>query len=274
MSNDILPFWQEIGSSTSVIAQRVSEKLKTKTSHTGTLDPLASGVILILKGQEYFKKEKYIQEQKEYQFNVLFGISTDTHDAMGIITDYSTIAHLDQDTVKQKILEMKGLYHQKYPDFSSKKFQGKHLWEFRRQGLEVPEFFIDGEVKEIVTGEIKKITKEDLISLFHKQILQVEGNFRQEEILKQYSRQNLLLPSYFFYLPLTIVMSRGLYIRGFVRDLSDKLKIPAIVFNLVRVKDGHFSKEDSNKVSEFFKEELSSDPKFLKPKYIQLQKNI
>ena len=62
MNNDILPFWQEIGTSTSIIAKRVSEKLGVPTSHTGTLDPLASGVVLILKGDEYYKKENYIQK--------------------------------------------------------------------------------------------------------------------------------------------------------------------------------------------------------------------
>ena len=272
MLDDILPFWQEIGSSTSIIAQKVAEKLKTKTSHTGTLDPLASGVVLILKGEEYFNKEKFIQEDKTYEFNLLFGISTDTHDAMGMVTSYKEYQELDYIEVKNKILDMKGNYHQRYPDFSSKKFQGKHLWEYRRLGLEVPEFYIDGEIKNIEIGQIEKISREVVISLFNQQISQVEGNFRQEEILRQYLPQNLLLPSKFFFIPLSVVMSRGLYVRGFARDISNSLSMPAIVFNLVRIKDGEYNRKSCNLLSEFFKEEITRDSNFLKPRFLELPK--
>ena len=122
MNNDILPFWQEIGTSTSIIAKRVSEKLGAPTSHTGTLDPRASGVVLILKGDEYFNKEKYIQKNKTYEFSILFGFDTDTHDGLGLIT--KTIEDekgLLEKEVAEVIDSFKGLYHQKYPEFSSKK---------------------------------------------------------------------------------------------------------------------------------------------------------
>ena len=44
-----------------------------KAGHTGTLDPMASGVVLILTGSEYFNKERYIQGNKTYNFDILFG---------------------------------------------------------------------------------------------------------------------------------------------------------------------------------------------------------
>ena len=73
MNNDILPFLQEIGTSASIISKRVSEKLKIKTSHTGTLDPLATGVVLVITGEDSQNKEKYIQEKNEYEFEIVLG---------------------------------------------------------------------------------------------------------------------------------------------------------------------------------------------------------
>jgi len=274
-SNNILPFWQELGNSTSVISQKLGEKLKQKTSHTGTLDPLASGVILIITGDEYFNKEKYIQSEKTYSFNLLLGISTDTHDAMGMIQGLKDLKNLDDsylEDLKNTITSFEGFYHQRYPDYSSKKFQGKHLWEYHRSGLEVPEFYIDGEVKSIELGDFQKISQEEIIKLFTSQIRKVTGNFRQEEILKQYSFQNFLLPKSFYSLPVTVMMTRGLYVRGLVRDISEKIQIPSIVYNLIRTKDGLYEEKDCLKLGEYFSEELHQDLNFLKPRFPQLPK--
>lgn len=71
MNTYILPFWKKLGTSSSIIAKRVSEKLNLPTSHTGTLDPLAEGVIKIIVGEDSKNKEKFISEDKMYQFSFL-----------------------------------------------------------------------------------------------------------------------------------------------------------------------------------------------------------
>jgi tRNA pseudouridine55 synthase len=269
MNNDILPFWQEIGTSTSIIARRVSEKLHSKTSHTGTLDPLASGVVLILKGDEYFNKEKYIQNYKTYNFDILFGFSTDTHDALGIIEKSITEElEIDEKKLNDIINSMIGKYHQQYPDFSSKKVEGRSLWEYKRLGLPVPNVFIDGEILEIKTGKIMKISSENEINNLIDTINSISGNFRQEEIVEKY--QSLKVPPHLFRINLEVVMSRGMYVRGLVRDICNNINIPGIVTNLVRTKDGEFSKADCQTIKEYFKEELAQNPKFLNPEFRNL----
>ena len=52
-------------------------------TYAGRLDPMASGLLLILAGEEVKNKEKYLNLEKEYEFEVLFGFSTDTHDILG-----------------------------------------------------------------------------------------------------------------------------------------------------------------------------------------------
>ena len=269
MNNDILPFWQEIGTSTSIIAKRVSEKLGIPTSHTGTLDPMASGVVLILKGDEYFKKEKYIQTFKTYSFEILFGFNTDTHDGLGIITEsLENDFSVDENYLESIINSFKGNYKQQYPDFSSKKVLAKSLWEYKRLGLPVPEVFIEGEVKDIKFGKLLKVgSSEELDSIFEK-INLIKGNFRQDEILSKY--KNTKFPPHLFKINLEVEMSRGLYVRGLVRDICQKIKIPGIVINLVRVKDGNFNVVDCTLLKEFFKEELKSNPDYFSPEFKSL----
>lgn len=269
MTKDILPFWQEIGTSTSIIAKRVSEKIGTPTSHTGTLDPMASGVVLILTGSEYFNKEKYIQGNKTYNFDILFGFETDTHDALGVIEN-----HLREEfeISKNKLIEVinsfKGNYHQKYPEFSSKKVLGKSLWEYKRLNLPVPEVFIDGDVSQIQIGDLKKVSAEDEIKKIENTISKIHGNFRQQEILSQYHETKF--PVHLYKINLEVVMSRGLYVRGLVRDISKKLSIPGIVINLVRVKDGDYSISNCNLLKDYFKEELEKNPNLLNPDFKKL----
>jgi tRNA pseudouridine55 synthase len=270
MNNDILPFWQEIGTSTSIIAKRVSEKLGIPTSHTGTLDPLASGVVLILKGDEYFKKENYIQKDKTYEFEILFGYSTDTHDALGLIENIAAVVTLSSSKIEEAVMSFKGLYHQRYPDFSSKKIDGKSLWEYKRLGLNVPNVYIDGEILEIEISGIEEIASNYQIQLIRDQISKIKGNFRQEEILSKY--ESTKFPETFIKVKIKVVMSRGLYVRGLVRDISEKIELPGIAINLVRIKDGEFSKNDCAILEDYFSKELINNPNYFEPDFKEIKK--
>ena len=271
MNNDILPFWQEIGTSTSIIAKKVSEKLKTPTSHTGTLDPMASGVVLILKGDEYFNKEKYIQDFKTYTFDILFGFSTDTHDGLGIIQDYiKEDLDFNLEEFENILNSFVGYYSQRYPEFSSKKINGKSLWEYKRLGLPVPEVFINGEIKEINLKNYEFVESAIEIENICKQIKLISGNFRQDEILQKYGETKF--HNKFLKINLEVKMSRGLYVRGLVRDISNKINIPGIVINLVRTAEGDFTKNDCRLLSEYFAEELKVNPNFFSPEFKNLNK--
>ncbi len=273
MDTYILPFWKKIGTSSSIIARRVSEKLNLPTSHTGTLDPLAEGVVKIIVGEESRNKEKFISEDKTYHFKFLFGVSTDTHDALGLITDFSD-KRLDLKDLEEDIIlainKFKGKYHQKYPNFSSKKIQGKSLWQYEREGLPVPEVFIDGEVKEVRDINFGKISSTDFLEKVQNQINQVHGNFRQIEIINLYdSKLNNKLFE-LIYCEITVVMTRGLYVRGLARDLSEKINLPCIILDLIRIQDGETKKEDCLIPEEYFEEEILKNQNFLYPDFKNL----
>jgi tRNA pseudouridine55 synthase len=269
MNTYILPFWKKIGTSSSIIAKRVSLKLNLPTSHTGTLDPLAEGVVKVIVGDDSKFKEKFISEDKIYRFKFLFGISTDTHDALGIIDNFSDSSLIPNlDVVKESLNLFIGKYHQQYPNYSSKKVKGKSLWEYQRLNLHVPETFIDGEIKKIDYFTYEKISKKELLEKFFRQINLIHGNFRQEEILKNY--EDLNLPEYFYQLEVEVTMTRGLYVRGLARDLGKKLNIPCIIVDLVRVSDGDIQKEDCVVTEDYFREEILSNQNFLYPEFKNL----
>lgn len=269
MNNSILPFWKPIGTSSSIIAKRVAEKLNCKTSHTGTLDPLAEGVVIVITGESSANKENFISEFKTYEFSFIFGFSTDTHDALGLIeTINSEEIFLTEEQIKEELNTFIGSYKQKYPEFSSKKVLGKSLWEYKRLGLEVPEVFIDGVIKEINVLEFSKLSSTNVLNHIKQQINLIKGNFRQEEILEKYQESSF--PEKFYEVKVRVCMSRGLYVRGLARDLSEKLNINCIILDLIRVKDGEIEKKDCLDVNEYFKEEILKDQNFLFPEFKKL----
>lgn len=269
MNNSILPFWKPIGTSSSIIAKRVSEKLNCKTSHTGTLDPLAEGVVVVIVGDESAFKENFISEFKTYEFSFIFGFSTDSHDALGLVknTNLEEI-FLTEMRVRNELNNFIGRYTQKYPDFSSKKVLGKSLWEYKRLGLSVPEVFIDGTITEIEVLDFSEISSTNVLNHIKTQINQIVGNFRQKEILKKYQESNF--PEKFYKTKVRIKMSRGLYVRGLARDLSEKLHLNCIILDLIRVEDGEIEKKDCLDASEYFKEEILKDQNYLFPVFKKL----
>ena len=113
-------------------------------TYAGRLDPMASGLLLVLAGEETKNKEKYLALDKEYEFEVLFGFATDTYDILGKISSSArqglaeelTQAKLEKE-IKQNLKYFTGKFIQKYPIYSSKTVKGKQLFEYARGGADV-----------------------------------------------------------------------------------------------------------------------------------------
>lgn len=246
----IIALWQPVGYSTHLIAKRVAEKLNMKTSHTGTLDPMAEGVIIILAGEERRKKYDYSNWLKEYEFEMVFGIKTDTLDGLGI-PSFGEIG-FDEDALRDIVDEMIGPYKQKYPKFSAKKLLGKPLHWFARNNvldqIEIPTK--EGEILEFELFDVKDIgytvIKNDVIG----RIKSITGDLRQQEIIDAWESKDST--EVFKIAKLRVVMTKGLYVRGLVRDIADRLKVSAFTFSIKRTKNGSYGKEDSKTPQEFF----------------------
>lgn len=108
-----------------------------KIGHAGTLDPFASGLMILLIGKDFTtKSDQFINLDKEYFATLHLGVTTDTFDTEGkILSQSDTIPSLDQ--IKSALLSFNGTIEQMPPMFSAKKVQGKKLYELARKGIEI-----------------------------------------------------------------------------------------------------------------------------------------
>ncbi|MCX7705984.1 MAG: tRNA pseudouridine(55) synthase TruB [bacterium] len=178
----------------------------SKIGHTGTLDPLASGVLVICIGNATKKADKFLKMEKEYVASLLLGITTDTDDIQGKIIETREINVVDfeENRIRDVVLSFIGEIDQVPPVVSALRRQGERLYKLHRKGKTiVPEprrvFINEIEIKKI---EIPRIV------------------FR-------------------------VVCSRGTYIRALCRDIGKKLGYGAVQESLIRLRVGQFRIEDA-----------------------------
>lgn len=110
-------------------------------AYAGRLDPMASGKLLILIGNECKVQEKYHGLDKEYKFSILFGVGSDTGDVLGLIKETGALK-IDKSKIKKITHNLIGDIELPYPNFSSKTILGKplHVWtlEGRLDEIEIP----------------------------------------------------------------------------------------------------------------------------------------
>ena len=211
---------------------------------------MASGLLLILAGEEAKNKEKYLGLDKEYKFEVLFGFSTDTHDILGlpprpclggkgkVLLSLMGQAELEE-KIKNEIKSFVGESIQKYPMYSSKTVKGKPLFAYARVGeeVEIPERKIL--IKKLTLLKVRKIDNKKLLGNIEKRIKKVKGDFRQEEILKIWKKELKEKGDYFIG-SFKIRCSSGTYVRVVADTLGDRLKVLSLAYSIKRTKVGKY----------------------------------
>ena len=108
-----------------------------KAGHTGTLDPMATGVLPILLG-EYTKISKYlIEHDKKYVAKIKLGEKRDTGDCEGNVIEERIVKHIDENSVKDVLKSFLGKSKQIPPMYSAIKINGKKLYEYAREGTKI-----------------------------------------------------------------------------------------------------------------------------------------
>ncbi len=109
-----------------------------RVGHAGTLDPMATGVLVILIGRATKLATRFMQDEKEYIAKLFFGRRTDTQDSTGKVVEEKHIDGIDVTSVKKALGSFLGEIEQMPPMVSAKKYQGKRLYEIARRGNTVP----------------------------------------------------------------------------------------------------------------------------------------
>ena len=179
-----------------------------KVGHTGTLDPLATGVLIVCMNKALKVVDLITASDKEYIAKVVLGIDTDTLDITGnIINECKTDVNVDM--VKSVLNSFVGKSIQEVPKYSAVKVNGKKLYEYARNGIDV-----ELPKREIQIFDIELISDIDIIDGHQ------EFSFR-------------------------VKVSKGTYIRCLIRDIGIKLGCFACMKELTRTKQGKFSIDES-----------------------------
>ncbi len=121
-------------SSFSVVAQARRRLGVKKIGHGGTLDPFATGLLVLLVGRNFTKKaSEFLQGDKHYLACLKLGVSTDSFDCEGTVVEQSDKVPTEQE-VQQVLKQFQGTFDQTPPMFSAKKVGGVRLYELARKG--------------------------------------------------------------------------------------------------------------------------------------------
>jgi len=131
------------------VVQKARKSLRQKrVGHCGTLDPDATGLLLLTLGQATRLTRFLIHAPKIYLGEIRFGVATDTYDAAGRVVAEAPIDRLDEATIDAAMARFVGTIEQKLPAYSAHKLQGVKFYEMARRGEDVPDVS-----KEVTVGE-------------------------------------------------------------------------------------------------------------------------
>lgn len=108
-----------------------------KIGHAGTLDPMATGLMIMGIGTGTKKLHEYLKLDKTYEAHIEFGFSTDTGDLEGAVVEKQDVAPFSQETIDELVSNMVGTHALAVPRYSAIKKNGKPLYKYAREGKEV-----------------------------------------------------------------------------------------------------------------------------------------
>ena len=203
------------------IVYKIKKIVNEKVGHTGTLDPLATGVLPLLIGKGTLCSKYLINHDKIYQVELKLGKKTKTADSEGEIIEEKDVLPemLQEDKIKETLKTFVGKQEQIPPIYSAIKVNGKKLYEYARKNQEV---------------EIKPRN----IEIYGIKLIELN---KKEKIIK-----------------FEVSCSKGTYIRTLCENIAEKLNTVGYMYNLNRIKVGDFEISNAINIDEILK---NSQPK-------------
>lgn len=208
IESDVFLAHKPVGISSFGLLKKVRTRLGIKKiGHAGTLDPLASGLMIVGIGKGTKKMTQYLGLPKIYLAEVLLGKSTTTGDQEGdpLETKDVFLQDFSKEKLEETLKEMLGEFEFPAPLYSAVKVNGKPLYRYAREGKEPP--FIP--------------TKKMLI--------------KNIQFLDFFQKENFLV------LKIRVEVGSGTYVRTLAEKIGEKLSLPASLKNLYRIRIGEYS---------------------------------
>jgi tRNA pseudouridine55 synthase len=236
------------------LREQLPEYKDESISYAGRLDPLAHGVLLLMIGDATKEREKYLSFPKTYEFDVLFGIETDTYDLLGIpqINLSPVKGEGLGEGIKQFMQHHIGIHIQTYPPYSSKTVNGKPLFQWARED-KLDEIVLPLREIEITKFEMlgtKELSNDEVKSKVHKAIDSVSGDFRQKAIREAWDTVlQETKNKTFTIVQFRIQCSSGTYVRQLVHTMGRELGTGAVTLDIFRTKVGDYGIDGAIKLS-------------------------
>lgn len=212
ISSDIILIDKPKGITSFDVIRILRNKLKIKKiGHSGTLDPMATGLLIVGIGGGTKKLKEFVGLPKTYIAKILLGISTDTYDIYGHIIKCNKDINVSHEDIRKSIENIVCEKELEVPIFSAKKFKGRKLYEYARNNLPVTP------PKKLMT-----VYSADLLGTYKK-------------------NGHTIIKVRFF-------VSSGTYIRTLAVEIGNFLKVPACLQALRRTKIGRFTVRDAIKL--------------------------
>ena len=204
------------------IQRRLGVK-KFKVGHAGTLDPLATGVLIICTGGATKKIDALQSGEKEYVATIFIGATTPSYDLEKEIDQTYPFSHITREMAAEVLKNFTGKIMQVPPIFSAVKIDGKRAYKYARKGADV-----ELKAKPLEISEIELLKYEDAINAD-------TGKPEGKEIT------------------IRVVCSKGTYIRALARDIGEALESGAHLTALRRTRVGKYSEKDALSIDEAIK---------------------
>ncbi|MBP8961288.1 tRNA pseudouridine(55) synthase TruB [Patescibacteria group bacterium] len=213
-----------------------------KVGHAGTLDPLATGVLIVLTEKDTKRQSEFLQMSKEYIFEMALGIVSETYDMEGPLflkeefqrfSDNDISILLEMQHVKKAFSNYLGKISQEVPAYSAVKIGGKPLYKYAR-GKNVAIF-------PLLPKKEVEIYGIDILDIIPKKEILIMG-------------KSHLLPR----IKVKVSCSKGTYIRSLANDVGRDLGVGAVVTELIRTKIGSYAIENSVKIEDMQKSNTTS----------------
>ncbi len=247
---DVFLVYKYLGESPLDAVRRVKKENpflgEKRIAYAGRLDPMAEGLLLLVAGEELKNFDSYLQFDKEYEAEILFGFSTDSYDILGIPETKRKNLSRTEDACKT-IKSLQGEFTFRLPPFSGYNMKGKPLFWWALQSR-LGEIDIPVKKAKIYSLEIedrKEPKRDEIKEDILKKIESVKGDFRQKEITEKWKdvfarekRDRFLL------LKIKVKCSSGCYIRSIAQEAGERLGTGAVLFYLKRTAIGEHTIKD------------------------------
>ena len=277
--NDLAILWKEEGETPLGCIERARGEGRIpdgeKATYAGRLDPMAEGVLLVLVGDGVYQKDEYLKLSKEYEVEVLIGVSSDTGDILGIIEEVNNNVFLSRDSssprisqrriifenevagpdyeesrdgdflnrIQNTLIQCTGEFDEPYPMYSSRPVEGEPLFAWARLGeeVEVPKHKVKIDSITLENIRVEKLT--DLENEIISRIEKVMGDFRQQKIVEVWRDKisenndaNVVIAR------IKVSCESGAYMRVLAEKIARELGFPGLAYRIIRTKLGTYGR--------------------------------